>query len=148
MIAATPAVLAVATLSASSAAVILASSAAFVSSTAFSFSARWAAVKLLSPAISAFSSAAAVANSAFAAALTSSKLTLGFVGVGITTSLLIFEVVAVIGTLIFVPLEGKNCLSLAVLVAVILSFTLKTSVGVHSATPLTAVTVCFFTPFT
>ena len=78
----------------------------------------------------------------------SSLFTVGVTGLGITTSLLIFEVVAVIGTLIFVPLEGINCLSLAVLVAVILSFTLKTSVGVHSATPLTAVTVCFFTPFT
>ena len=74
MIAVTPAVLAASTLSASSAAVILASSAAFVVSTAFSFSARWAAVKLLSPAISAFSSAAADSSYAFAAALTSSRL--------------------------------------------------------------------------
>ena len=144
----TPAVLAASTLSALSAAVIFASSSAFLSSTAFSFSARFAVVKLLSPAISAFSSVAAFARSAFAAVLSASKSTLGTVGAGITTSLLIFEVVAVIGTLIFVPLEGKNCLSLAVLVAVILSFTLKTSVGVHSATPLTAVIVCFFTPFT
>ena len=62
--------MAASTLSASSAAVILASSAAFVVSTAFSFSARWAAVKLLSPAISAFSSAAADSSDAFAAFLT------------------------------------------------------------------------------
>ena len=65
--------MAASTLSASSAAVILASSAAFVVSTAFSFSARWAAVKLLSPAISDFSAFAASSSAAFAAVLSDSR---------------------------------------------------------------------------
>ena len=65
-IAATPAVLASATLSAFSADAILASSAVFAASTACSFSVRCAAVKLLSDAISAFSACAALSKSNFA----------------------------------------------------------------------------------